>query len=55
MDQKMEKMIIRLTAQTLSNFYCKYCKKEKCNLEQHITCFETLEMLLTSFAETRSE
>ena len=51
--EKMEKMIVRLTAQTMSNFYCKYCKKNECNLSQHMECFESLEKQLKEFAESR--
>jgi hypothetical protein len=47
---KIRRHIVRLTGQTMSNFYCKYCKKDTCTVDQYCRCFEQLEKLLYEFA-----
>jgi len=51
MNEQLKKRIDRLAAETLENFYCDYCFKTKCGVEQLDACLEKLKAQLTKFAE----
>jgi len=55
MNQELERRIDRLAAQTLSNFFCKYCGNTECDTKKMCECLKLLKRYLKTFAQGKKE